>query len=66
MEWIRRQLLRCATNVTTTGDLADGNAWGYCGPGCFDVEGKDRELIGSKRIRSWQDPKEQELVILRN
>jgi len=29
----------CATNVTSTGDLADGNAWGYCGPGCFDVEG---------------------------
>jgi len=28
----------CATNVTASGDLADGNAWGYCGPGCVDVE----------------------------
>jgi len=29
----------CATNVTASGDLANGNAWGYCGPGCFDVQG---------------------------
>jgi len=28
----------CATNVTESGDLADGNSWGYCGPGCFDVQ----------------------------
>ena len=36
--------LRCATNVTESGDLADGNSWGYCSPGCFDVQGKKESL----------------------